>query len=149
MILISHRGNINGSNEIRENSTYYIIEALELGFDVEIDIWNIESELFLGHSCPQYKIEFNWIVEKSNRFWIHCKNKQAIEYFIQNKNKCSSINWFWHENDMVTLTSLGYVWAYPGKQPIKNSIAVMPELKNDNINECIGICSDYILKYKK
>jgi len=37
--------------------------------------------------------------------------------------------------------------AYPGKQPIKDSIAVMPELYNDDLSLCIGICSDYISKY--
>jgi hypothetical protein len=40
------------------------------------------------------------------------------------------------------------VWAYPGKQPIKGSIACMPELENDNVLLCKGICSDYIKRYK-
>ena len=40
MILISHRGNIDGPNEVRENSPYYIMEALEAGYDVEIDLWS-------------------------------------------------------------------------------------------------------------
>ncbi len=43
MILISHRGNINGKNEIRENSIFYIMEALSMGFDVEIDVWNVDK----------------------------------------------------------------------------------------------------------
>ena len=63
--------------------------------------------------------------------------------------ECKEINWFWHEQDTLTLTSYGYVWAYPGKQPIKSSIAVMPEINNDNISYCIGICSDVIENYKK
>ena len=46
------------------------------------------------------------------------------------------------------MTSKGYLWAYPGKQPIKRSIAVMPEINNDDISECIGVCSDVIQKYK-
>ena len=45
------------------------------------------------------------------------------------------------------MTSKGYIWAYPGKQPIKESIAVLPELYKDNISKCIGICSDYIINY--
>ena len=37
----------------------------------------------------------------------------------------------------------------PGKQPINRSIAVMPELFNDNVDSCLGICSDYIQNYKQ
>ena len=48
----------------------------------------------------------------------------------------------------MTLTSKSYIWAYPGKQPIKNSIAVMPEIHNDDISQCLGVCSDYIQNYK-
>jgi hypothetical protein len=48
----------------------------------------------------------------------------------------------------VALTSKNYVWAYPGKQPIKGSIAVMPERSDDDISVCKGICSDVIKKYK-
>ena len=32
-------------------------------------------------------------------------------------------------------------------QPLKDSIAVMPEINDDKISECKGICSDYISKY--
>ena len=37
MRLIAHRGNINGRNKKRENEIEYILEALNLGYDVEID----------------------------------------------------------------------------------------------------------------
>jgi hypothetical protein len=59
------------------------------------------------------------------------------------------LNYFWHEEDTVTLTSFNWIWAYPGKQPIKGSIAVMPEINNDDISEAGGICSDFIKNYKK
>jgi hypothetical protein len=57
-------------------------------------------------------------------------------------------NFFWHQQDKVTLTSKQYIWAYPGQQPIAQSIAVLPELFNDNISECIGVCSDIIGSYR-
>jgi hypothetical protein len=75
---------------------------------------------------------------------FHCKNIDSLLFF-KTKNNC--FNFFWHENDTLCLTSLGYIWAYPGKQPISNSIAVMPEIHNDNLSKCVGICSDYIEKY--
>ena len=76
--------------------------------------------------------------------WIHCKNIDCLLYLKSQDN----FNFFWHENDTVCLTSLGYVWAYPGKQPILQSIAVLPELHNDILNSCLGICSDIISKYR-
>ena len=54
----------------------------------------------------------------------------------------------WHETDKVTITSKGFIWAFPGHQPLKNSIAVMPEINNEDVSQCIGICSDYIEQYK-
>jgi hypothetical protein len=57
------------------------------------------------------------------------------------------INYFWHQTDDVIITSKGFLWAHPGKQPINNSIAVLPELYNDDTKECIGVCSDFILNH--
>lgn len=57
--------------------------------------------------------------------------------------------YFWHNTDVMTLTSNNKMWVYPGNQPIKNSIAVMPEINNDEVTDCYGICSDYIEKYEK
>ena len=145
MKLISHRGNIDGPNPVRENSPYYIMEAISMGYEVEIDIWVIYNSFYLGHDGPQYSIRTEWLYDKEDKLWIHCKNIEAMEWF----NNSGKFNYFWHQEDTVTLTSKGYMWAYPGKQPIKNSIAVMPELYNDNLNSCIGICSDYIQNYKK
>ena len=55
----------------------------------------------------------------------------------------------WHDNDDYTLTSMGWVWAYPGmERPCENSIAVLPEIHNTNTENFWGICSDYIERYK-
>ena len=144
MILISHRGNINGPIPERENHPKYIDEAIALGYDVEIDLWRIEGVILLGHDEPQYGISQHWLNERYNKLWIHCKNIEAVEWF----NMTKGFNYFWHEVDTMTLTSFGDIWAFPGKQPIKNSIAVMPEINNDSITVCKGICSDYIQRYK-
>ena len=145
MILISHRGNINGKILEAENKPNYIDDAISLGYDVEVDIWVIEGTFHLGHDEPQWGIFLNWLLERRDKLWIHCKNIEAIEWFNQ---LGTMYNYFWHQEDTVTLTSRGYIWVYPGKQPIKNSIAVMPELFNDDTQHCLGICSDYIEKYK-
>lgn len=145
MILISHRGNIDGPMESWENEPTYIDLAINKGFDVEVDVWYVEKILYLGHDKPQYGVDPRWFRDRLTKLWIHCKNVEAILFFNRNKYL---FNYFWHENDTVTLTSHNHIWAYPGKQPIENSIAVMPELHTDDLSRCKGICSDYIKNYK-
>ena len=143
MILISHRGNLNGREINNENNPEYILNSINLNFNVEIDIWVDQNKIFLGHDFPTHEVQIDWLIEYKSKLWIHCKNIEAILYF-----KNTDFNFFWHEKDTLTITSKGYLWVYPGFQPIKESIAVMPELNNDNLTECIGICSDYILRYQ-
>lgn len=147
MILIAHRGNFNGKFESYENEPTYIDLAISKGYDVEIDIWYKDGQIYLGHDDPQYGIDFRWIRDRISKLWIHCKNIDAL---LLLKECGYPINYFWHQEDDVTLTSKGYFWTYPGKQLTNNSIAVMPETKQfDNIYISYGICSDYIEKYDK
>jgi hypothetical protein len=147
MKLIAHRGNLNGPNKERENHPDYIWEAIQAGYNVEIDVWAIDGKFKLGHDAPTYDFPFDLIKEHYNKLWLHCKNIEALEALKNMDSSGSTINYFWHEEDTITLTSQNYVWAYPGKQPIQNSIAVMPEIYNDNIEGCLGVCSDYIKNY--
>jgi hypothetical protein len=144
MILISHRGNLNGKMPQNENHPDYIDEAIHAGYDVEVDVWMVEGVLLLGHDEPKYGVTQDWLNQRYERLWIHCKNIEAMEWF----NSIGTFNYFWHEEDTVTLTSMNIIWAYPGKQPIVGSIAVMPEIYNDDLDSCVGVCSDYINKYK-
>ena len=148
MILISHRGNINGKNTQKEHHPSYIDEAIEAGYNVEIDVWCLGGRLFLGHDSGDYIVDINWLENRSSKLWIHCKNYEAVEYFKDRDSWGDDLNYFWHQNDDLTLTSKNIVWAYPGKQPIKHSIAVLPEIHNDDVTHCIGICSDIIENYK-
>ena len=145
MILISHRGNTVGKFESYENEPNYIDKAILEGYNVEIDLWMNDGVLYLGHDAIQYEINYEWLKDRKNKLWIHCKNIEALEWCDEK----IEFHYFWHQEDVATLTSQGTIWAYPGKQPIKNSIAVMPEIYGDNIIQCLGICSDYIQKYKK
>jgi hypothetical protein len=142
MIYISHRGNISGKIEDLENTPEYIDRALELNYDVEIDLWVHGSRLFLGHDCGHSEINISFLYERKLKLWIHCKNYNAVNMMFGSK-----FNWFWHDQDDMTITSKGYIWVYPGKQPINNSIAVMPEIYKDDLSKCAGICSDVIKDY--
>jgi len=145
MILISHRGNTQGRLELFENKPDYIDKAISEGFDVEVDVWYRNGMLWLGHDKADYNVEFRWFRDRITKLWIHCKNIESVELF---STESYNYNYFWHQEDTLTLTSHKYIWVFPGKQPVKNSIAVMPELFNDNVDNCVGICSDFIKNYK-
>lgn len=147
MRFISHRGNINSTNKESENKPIQIHNVIEKGFDCEVDLWSVNSDLYLGHDGPEYKINSRFIEDHLTFLWIHCKNIEALLWC--RKSRINNLNYFWHEEDKVTLTSLGYIWAYPGYQPIEDSIAVMPEKNQETeLENCLGICSDIIEIYK-
>lgn len=145
MILIAHRGNTNGRFESYENEPNYIDMAIKKGFDVEIDIWYIDNQIYLGHDEAQYGIDFRWLRDRIKKLWIHCKNLEAL---VLLKNCGYDVNYFWHQEDDFTITSMGYFWTYPGKELSSNSVAVMPETKEfKDIDKAYAICSDYVEKY--
>jgi hypothetical protein len=138
---ISHRGNLDGRVINLENSPDYISKALSKEYEVEIDVWFVNDSFYLGHDEPLHLISKEFL--ENEKLWCHGKNPQAIV-----EMKKYAIHYFWHQSDILTLTSKNYIWVYPGMQPIERSIAVMPEIYNDNITKCIGICSDYIKNYR-
>ena len=149
MRLISHRGNIDGKNLQLENNPKYVNTARAKGYDVEVDLWYCDGFFWLGHDEPQYEVTLNWLSKRSGSLWIHCKDLKTIEELkhLEITMGFKKLNYFYHNTDDITLTSHGDIWAYPGKQPIRNSIAVQPELHDDDTSECYGICSDNIKNY--
>ena len=146
MILISHRGNIEGKYSDFENNPAYINKALKNGFDVEIDVWYVDNSWYLGHDSPNHKITLDYL--KNDKFWCHAKNIDALNRMLKEGN----IHCFWHQEDDVTLTSKGYIWTYPGKDLTENSIVVMPEKYLEKwwkykFKKCLGICSDFVVNY--
>lgn len=132
---ISHRGNLNGRNIATENHPKQIEHVLNLGIDCEIDVWYKNGRFLLGHDIPQFKVDVDFLQQKG--LWCHAKNIDALL-----KMSKKDIHFFWHENDKLTLTSQGYIWAYPNKIGIKNSIAVLPEIYKTDISQCYGVCCD-------
>lgn len=143
MLIISHRGNFSGPNPTHENSPSYVMEALNAGFDVEIDLWYIDGVLSLGHDKPEYPTDYSFLSNKG--LWIHCKNIMALSFMAN----YAYYNVFYHNTDDVTLTSHGFLWTYPGRFVFENSIAVLPEITSGwNISGAYGVCTDFPLKYK-
>lgn len=142
MILISHRGNVTGKNPDRENNPLYILDAINQGFDVEVDVW-YDNGWWLGHDEPKYKVK----LKDLSNFWCHVKNINALEKL--NSITFPKYNFFWHQTDDFTITSNGYVICHSGKNIIPRSICMLPEQGyKGNINYCIGICSDFIKNYE-
>ena len=149
-LLISHRGNTDGPNVDLENNPDFIEEKVLPNYNCEVDLRFNEGEdsLYLGHDFYQYKIDFAWLERNHKKLWIHCKDFEALNILSKNKKK---FNFFWHENDSFTLTSLGYIWTYPNSN--------FYEGKSINVNigqelahgKYYGICSDYVndLKFVK
>jgi hypothetical protein len=144
MIYISHRGNLTGKHHDLENSPVYVYQAIDKGFDVEVDLRHKDGKIFLGHEKPQYLIDDNFIDECRENLWVHCKDKESLKYALD-----EDLNCFFHKADDYTLTSKGYVWAFPGvAKANSNTIAVLPELfrtvEEMKDLDYHGYCSDLI-----
>ena len=142
MIYISHRGNISGPKEKFENKIEYVQNALDKGYEVEVDVRFENDKFFLGHDYNQFEVDKNFLLNK--KIWCHAKTKDALSALEKIK-----AHYFWHQEDDYTITSKGFVWTYPGKSLLTNSICVLPEIVNYKEINCLGICSDYIERYKK
>ena len=141
---------MQGPDKDLENHPDQIDLAIDRGYDCEIDLRVISSELWLGHDEPQYKITKEFLEEKIDNLWIHAKNLKALSWLIHNEK---TYKYFWHQNDDFVITSNFNIWTYPGRELTYISIEVMPEWSDPefkNINRTsFGICSDYVDKIKK
>jgi len=143
---ISHRGNVFGVDKSLENHPSQIVKVIKMGFDCEIDVRISKSKkIFLGHDAPTYEVDTQWLMRFSKYLWIHCKDWETLEYFTGTEH-----NFFFHDTDAYTITSRGYIWAFPGKCFSNKFIDVLPEHNNEahdfriiNTNQA-GICSDII-----
>ena len=148
MKFISHRGNTRGINNKKENTIEYINQALEEDFDVEIDVFYYKNEFWFGHDEPINRIKNTKILNSEN-IWTHAKNIDAAYNLLKFKNA----NFFWHQEDNITLTSKNFLWTYPNQQLTQKSICVLPEIQKslsiEMLNKIYGICSDNIDFYRK
>lgn len=139
MKFIAHRGNTTGPVPALENKPTYITQALNSGFECEIDVW-WRNGWWLGHDQPDYEVPTSFLLQKG--LWIHAKNLEALERLLILKVNCFS-----HDKDDYVLTSHGYIWAYPGSPLSHQTICVMPERASYSPSEkyaALGICSDYV-----
>lgn len=142
MILISHRGNIDGRKPQLENGQRYCESAIDAGYNVEVDVWVYDDIFWTGHARPQYRVDTDFF--QRDEVWCHAKDIEALNRLLDIGAHC-----FFHQNDPVTLTSKGYIWTYPTHKLTGKSICVLPELQTISIENCAGICSDIIGSYNE
>lgn len=147
--IISHRGNLNGPDNKRENSPEHLVAALNAGFNVELDVWvKDENSIFLGHDQPSYLVDLAFILKNSEKFWVHCKNIEAMEFFHKLRH---IVNFFGHTLDDFVLTSKGYIFTKPGHKQTPKSVCVMPE-KGGRLGALNflteAVCTDFPILYR-
>lgn len=143
MIFIAHRGNLYGPNKETENTPSAIIEAIEHGFNCEIDVWVLNNQIWLGHDYPQRMVSISFLETYKEYLWIHCKHLDSLLY-LKNKYNC-----FYHDKDTYTLTTTGVIWGNINSPLTTEGIQVMPELSSNFSFDSIGICTDYPIRYKE
>lgn len=151
MKIISHRGNLNGASCIEENTKKYIDIAIENSFDVEIDLWKLNNEYFLGHDSPDHNVTLEWLSKRRNKLWIHTKNFNAFEALLENKNK---FKFFYYTSEPIVLVSNMKIWCHQHDKISNPKNCIVPLLsktcliKNKETN-WHGVCTDYPLFLKK
>jgi hypothetical protein len=149
--IISHRGNINGPNKIRENVIPYIVECIEkYSLDVEIDLRFQNNQLYLTHDelfTEENKItDLTFLQQYKDHLWLHCKDFETLIYA---NNTLIDFNYFGHCNDPFVLTSKKYIFTSPGNLTGDRVVCVMPELvtKSLNFSSYCAVLTDYPLNF--
>lgn len=160
MRIISHRGNLNGPDKTRENEMFYLVEALNKGFDIEFDLWYFADRFWLGHDNPERSFSIDtlmiWTSKYSNqKFYVHCKNVWALEKMLYFEK--SNLIPFFHDADQCILLRDNTIWVHPNaivsSQSKEKSIAVFPTCRSVqydinldlDFKNFYGICTDYPL----
>jgi hypothetical protein len=141
VLVISHRGNQEGPG-VNENDPFQLVATISNGIEVEVDVWVVNGEFFLGHDNPERDVPSSFIKDLAPYAWYHCKNIAALETF---NTDFSDLRYFWHEEDRYTLTSNGYIWTYPGQEVTPKSIVVDLDLSNLDSYKGVAyaVCTDY------
>jgi hypothetical protein len=145
MKIISHRGNINGPVPEKENRPSYIDCAIQLGYEVEVDLRYINGEFWLGHDLPQYRIELSWMALRKDKIWFHCKDQESSIKLLEIDEK---FKFFCHNQDSFVLTSTAHIWVHDLSNKINDKCIIpllsIDDIKSHKVTNEFGVCSDYV-----
>lgn len=144
-VIISHRGNLTGSNPTLENRPDYLELALKNCSAVEVDIW-YDNGFFLGHDEPLYEVHRDWILNMGGAAFWHCKNLYAQYRLLQLSR---SLKTFCHSNDPYTLVNGGLIWVHDLSLSL-NPLSIIPLIDEIDVqytklsSSIFGVCTDYV-----
>jgi hypothetical protein len=138
-IFIAHRGNWQGIEPDYENRLEYMRAAHNYGYAVECDLQMYNGALYFGHDEPQEQVDWGFIGRPY--VFCHAKTIDTMQVLLN-----SGVHCFWHENDKMTLTNMGFMWCYPGVYPV-NHRAIWLDLQGAETpiiheGEIFGVCGD-------
>ena len=114
------------------------MEALEQGYNAEVDVWHYSHCLYAGHEAPTHRIPGKLLTD--DRVWFHAKNFDAFQVLLEAKVP----HVFYHVIDDYALTSCGHIWTYPGKMSCPLSILMLVGPYCQVREDVYGVCGDYV-----
>ena len=145
MLLISHRGNMNGPQPARENSPGYIDRAILRGYHVLIDVWGLPNGLYLGEDAPQYLVHPTYLTQRKPGLWCRARNRGAVHHLMT-----LGAHVIFQEADVMSFTSEGYIWTFAGYELGPKSVVYLPEkMQHQLVQGCAGLCSNYVDHYRR
>ena len=143
MRMISHRGNIDGP-EHTENHPSQIDFAIHLGFEVEVDVWERDGNLWLGHDRPMFRVKELWLLDRQHQLLCHAKTIKAACMLEDMGMEC-----FGHNLDAFVMSNVGDIILHPQAKYVEGCVVMLPERrkKGEDYSKAGAICSDYISLY--
>jgi hypothetical protein len=144
MKVIAHRGNTLGPDPRLENRPEFLLAALEQGFDVETDVWEVDSGFALGHDYPHYPVSIEFL--RRPGVWCHAKTPETLASLLDRGCHC-----FFQDKDDTVLTSSLFMVLHVDHGPIDHPRTVVVHLDAPTglLFEAYGVCTDYCYLWRK
>lgn len=149
MFFISNRGNTTCPCPELENTPDYVLAAISKGWDVKVDVWFKDGQIYLGNDGPDHLISISFL--ENTKIWCVARTVETLSHLMT----MSTITCLPYSstNDCL-LASNGYIWT-SGQHAGQSSrcIVNMPEtclqIVDSELKTTAGICSDFVEHYKR
>jgi hypothetical protein len=148
---ICHRGNLERKKLSDENIPALLDARIGDGYDVELDVWYKNSQLFLGHDQAEHPITFEWLMQTSKKY-IHTKDAKTLEYLLLRCGREGyNPNIFYHTGEHYSLTTRNHIIVLPGQEILAGSVNMMPEMSPilKDTRQAFAVCSDSLSNFSK
>lgn len=115
---VAHRGLYN--MDYPENSPDAILNTLNRGYDVEVDIRYHEKRFYMGHDTPDYLLPLDVLLaSQQNKTTVYFHAKDALTYFKFERilatelNNFNYLDLFYHTTEDFVMTAKHKAWIHP------------------------------------